>query len=165
MNIKRVIVILSLIILLAAIILLPAFIESIKSTEAEKSISGFDSTDRKKVIAQSCRLNDGACTYHSSLFGRIRIQVIPKDFPAFKPLSVTVDVESHLVIDVVVSLQGEDMFMGPNSTSLINKGPEGWGGNTTIPVCSVDADMVWLVKLTLTGDEREQLVFKVKSTH
>ena len=163
MNIKRVIVILSLILLLAAIILLPALIES---TESDKSILNLDSTDAKRVIAQTCRLNDGACVYNSSYFGRVRIEVTPKEFPAFKPLSVVVDVESSLVTGVVVSLQGKDMFMGPNSSSLIKVSEGMWHGSTTIAVCSVDANMVWLVQLSLIGDEgREQLVFEVSSAH
>ena len=151
MNIKRVTVVLLLIVLLAAIILLPTYIKSIQDAESIE------------VVEQACRLNDGPCAYLSSLFGLVRVEITPSDFPAFKPLSIAVDAESPLVKGIRVSLQGQDMFMGPNSVSLTNMNQGEWGGTVTIPVCSIDASMVWLVKLTLLGDANEQLVFKVKS--
>jgi hypothetical protein len=160
LNIKHVIVVLSLILLLAVIILLPNVIENI---EGDKSFSSLDSIKPQRVIVQTCRLNDGACLYSSSYFGDVLVEVSPKEFPAFKPLSVFVALASPLVKSISVSFQGKDMFMGPNSVSL-NKTLQGvWSGDTMIPVCSVDPNMVWLVQLTLIGEESEQLVFEVKS--
>ncbi len=152
--------------MLAAIILLPTFMKSNKGFQGiEADNSTFDLTDTKQVTVNNCLLNDGACEHHSPLFGRVRVEVNPANFPPFKPLSVAVDVESTLVTGVMVSLQGKEMFMGLNSVSLNKLGQQGgWGGSTTIPVCSVDANMIWLVKLTLLGDENEQLIFEVKST-
>lgn len=162
MNTKHVIVVLSLILLLATIILLPDVIESV---DGGKSYASLNSNDSQKVVTQTCRLNDGECVYSSSYFGVVRVEVNPKGFPAFKPLSVVVGVESPLVKGVSVSLQGQDMFMGPNSVSLIKVGHGEWGGSTTIPVCSIDANMVWLFQLTLIGSQSERLVFQVKSAH
>ena len=137
--------------LLVVIILLPAYIKSNQSAESIE------------VVEQTCRLNNGSCVHLSSRYGRVHVEISPNNFPAFKPLSVAVTVEKPLVADIRVSLQGKDMFMGPNSASLTTMKQGEWVGTATIPVCSVDANMIWLVKLTLLGDESEQLVFQVKS--
>lgn len=122
-----------------------------------------DSNNVKHRFEQSCHLNNGACTSFSDLFGRISVEVTPNNFPAFKPLSVKVTVENHLVNSIEVYLQGKDMFMGPNSTLLNNNGQGRWSGNTVIPVCSVDTDMTWLVNIMVQGDESELLIFEIKS--
>ena len=162
MNTKKVIVVISLILLLTAIILLPNVIESMPD---DKFNPISESIDTQHLAVQACRLNDNACVYVSSYFGNVRIEVTPKNFPAFKPLSVAVDVKSPLLKGITVSLQGKDMFMGPNSISLSNLNAGEWGGSATIPVCSVDADMTWLLQLTLMGEQSETIVFEVKSVH
>ena len=126
-------------------------------------LPGVDSNNVKHRFEQSCRLNNGACSSLSNFFGRISVEVTPKNFPAFKPLSVKVTVENPLVSGIEVSLQGKDMFMGPNTTFLTNNGQGLWSGSSVIPVCSVDINMIWLVNITLLGDERELLIFEIES--
>jgi hypothetical protein len=159
LKIKPVITILSLLFLLVVIILLPDLIDG------DKSIDKLNSIGSKKIQAQTCRLNDGACLFNSSYFGAIRVEVSPRDFPAFKPLLATVSVEGTFLKAVSLSLQGKDMYMGPNSTILTKVNENTWEGKTSIPVCSVDPSMTWLVQLTLMGKETERRVFEVKSAH
>lgn len=159
MKIKPVITILSLLSLLVVIILLPDLIDD------DKSIGKLKPNGNQKILPQSCQLNDGACLFDSPYFGVIRIEVSPRDFPAFKPLVTTVSVESTLLKAVALSLQGKDMYMGPNSTALAKVSDHIWEGQTSIPVCSVDPSMTWLVQLTLEGKVTEQLVFEVKSAY
>ena len=94
------------------------------------------------------------------------MSVSPKDFQALKPLKVTLTSQNHDITNVLVSLDGKEMFMGVNQTMLSRSNlTERWEGVITIPVCTIDAEMVWLFSVTLNGLDKERLVFDIKSKH
>ncbi len=123
-------------------------------------------TPDERVAYPVCHLNQGSCTHRSLLFGDVTITVSPNDFPTLVPLSVMLFNNSVNLDRIIVSLDGKDMFMGVNQAVLAPTAVEGhWEGVITIPVCTVDKNMVWLFSVTLMGHETERLAFTITSKH
>lgn len=154
MSLKHVLTILSLLGVLGLVLFLPSLIDNPSHQGDEK------------VSHPLCSLNQNECTYSSSIYGDVTVSVSPKDFQALKPLKVTLTSQNHDITNVLVSLDGKEMFMGVNQTMLSRSNlTERWEGVITIPVCTIDAEMVWLFSVTLNGLDKERLVFDIKSKH
>lgn len=92
----------------------------------------------------------------------LRIQLQPQGLPAMVPMTLRVDVESLANVQMVRAwFEGRDMDMGRhelaplpgNDTTAIM-----WGG--VIPVCSVNPQMMWQLKLLLqVQGKQQQIVF------
>ena len=92
----------------------------------------------------------------------LQIQLQPPGLPAMVPLTLRVEAESLADVQMVRAwFEGRDMDMGRHDLAPI---PESdttaimWSG--VIPVCSVNPQMVWQLKLLLqVQDEPQQIVF------
>lgn len=154
LNLKHLLTVFLLLGVLGLVLFLPSLIDN-PSHQSDETLS-----------YPACHLNEEACIYSSSLYGHLSVEVTPKDFRALEPLKVTVTGNSPDIVSVLVSLDGKDMFMGVNQVILTQSGTsERWEGVITIPVCTVDADMEWLLSVTLKGQDTERLVFNVTSKH
>ncbi|WP_250658053.1 hypothetical protein [Alkalimarinus coralli] len=153
MNLKHLLTVLSLLVLLAFVISVPRLLKSPSEIEGER-VSNVD-----------CDLNMGDCQYLSSIYGDITVAVSPSDLPVLKPLNVSLISSSQKISKAIISLDGRDMYMGVNKAFLKRSTQDSWDGVITIPVCTIDDEMVWLFSITLHGAEPERLVFTIKSTH
>ena len=154
LNIKHVVTVFLLLVILGGVIYAPSLLKSSSSNNID-NITNVD-----------CNLNLGDCTYQSSEHGLLTVSVTPKSFPALKPLSITLTTTSRLITGSTINLSGKDMFMGLNQVELLQQSDTGvWKGNITIPVCTVDADMIWLFSVMLRGPKTEELLFRIKSKH
>lgn len=154
MNLKHLLTVLLLLSVLGLVLFLPSLIDN-PSHQSDEYVS-----------YPECDLNEGGCTFRSTLYGDITISVSPHDFTALVPLEINLTSDNSDIRAVVVSLDGKEMFMGVNQ-AVLNKREtnDRWKGVITIPVCTVDADMAWLFSVTLKGLDSERLVFNIKSKH
>lgn len=127
-----------------------------------------DASNQNDIVVSTvnCSLNKGACTYQSSIYGDITVLVTPNEFTPLIPLTIKVTTKNAPVQDATARVDGKDMFMGLNQTSLSRTAnSDVWQGEITIPVCTVDKEMEWLLSLTLEGNDSERLVFNITSIH
>lgn len=113
------------------------------------------------LYIQDCAPSRTSCSVRVG-FITLRIQLQPQGLPAMVPLTLRVDTETLADVQIVRAwFEGRDMDMGRhelaplpgNDTTAIM-----WGG--VIPVCSVNPQMMWQLKLLLQlRDEQQQIVF------
>lgn len=156
MSLKHLLTVLLLLGVLGAVLFIPSLIDN-PSHQIDEYLS-----------YSACNLNDGECVHQTSLYGDITVSVKPREFTALEPLEVVLTSTKLNITDVIISLDGKDMFMGVNQAVLNKQTTTGqWVGTITVPVCTVDTDMEWLFSVTLKGLKlnTERIVFNVKSKH
>jgi len=112
-----------------------------------------------------CPLSQEACSLHLG-HRQLKVALSPLGLPAMEPLTLALEaIGFDLTSDVLVWFEGRDMNMGQHFFSSV---PE--VKNTTtqanfqgmIPICGIDANMVWLLNVQLEQNEEQvRFVFEL----
>lgn len=114
-----------------------------------------------------CRINLGDL--------RFAVRLAPEHVPAMEPLRLSLELEESSTLanlgPILVWFAGRDMEMGlhffePDITSGMEAGSMRQDFVGMIPVCSVDASMVWLLNLQFgEGAEAKRFIFELNTRH
>ena len=110
--------------------------------ETERSVGRYD-----------CLIRDTACNATLDGVGQVSLQISPSTLPVMQPLALAVQLPEKEVKEVdAVSVQfvGRDMDMGLQPVRLSRESGTDtlWRGNGVISLCTVNADMAWLARVT-----------------
>ncbi|WP_211830583.1 hypothetical protein [Kistimonas asteriae] len=135
--------------ILIAIALLLNLPGILRQIHGEQVISQYDCLDRERE-----------CLGASTSVGQIALSIEPVSLPAMQPLSLTVNVSDRRVESVKLQFIGRDMNMGLQPVTLIRNADNKdlWQGEGVISLCTVDADMVWLARVTVMASGKPYVV-------
>ena len=135
--------------ILIAIALLLNLPGILRQINGEQAVGQYDCLDRERE-----------CLAASTSFGLIALSIEPVSLPAMQPLSLTVNVPDRRVEFVKLQFVGRDMNMGLQPVTLIQNAdnPDLWQGEGVISLCTVDADMVWLARVTVMASGKPYVV-------
>lgn len=111
--------------------------------------------DSIKLPPLPCDLHTGACIA-SRGNQLLQLTLSPGPLKSLKPIEITVRLQHLEARQVMLDLQGVDMYMGLNQVQLIqdSERPEMWRGTTELAVCTT-GEMTW--RASVYVDTAEQL--------
>ncbi|GAA4651290.1 hypothetical protein GCM10023116_35740 [Kistimonas scapharcae] len=135
--------------ILIAIALLLNLPGILRQINGEPAVRQYDCLDREQE-----------CLAASTSIGQVSLSIEPASLPAMQPLSLTVNASDRRVDSVNLQFIGRDMNMGLQPVPLIRNAdhPDLWQGEGVISLCTVDADMVWLARVTVMASGKPYVV-------
>lgn len=81
----------------------------------------------------------------------------PRPIPVLQPINIELRLTSPASVEVLASLNGVDMDMGPNSVRLQRADAGLWHGRMTVPIC-LTGTMRWQLRLELSDGARKETI-------
>lgn len=109
--------------------------------------------DSIKIPPLPCDLHTGACLA-SRGNQQLQLRVIPGPLESLKPLEVEVRLQQLDAQQVMLDLQGVDMYMGLNQIHLVQdeERDDIWRGTTELAVCTT-GEMTWRASVFIDTPE------------
>lgn len=107
--------------------------------------------DEVSVVSHyDCTERDSLCSGMIENFGEVSLLIEPASLPVMEPLKLVVNVPVKEVTSVTLQFVGLKMEMGLQPVVLVQDplAPQSWRGEGMVSLCTVDADMEWLARLT-----------------
>lgn len=144
--------------LLATVLLLAVLVAGVV---VEKLMPSADQTVALTLpLDKSCDLQQGACSSSLPGGGKLTLAMTPRPIPVLRPLKLEVTLQGAKAKTVEVDFSGVDMKMGYNRPQLQESGDGHFGGETTLPICSVSS-MAWRATvLVQLGDQLVAVPFE-----
>ena len=116
-------------------------------------------------IASNCDLNDKSCTVHMGEVS-LTLDIQPRPVRSMAPLNYRVSIVGARASNVLISLQGSEMYMGINQTPLtaVESKPGVFSGQGELAVCTT-GEMLWRLTVsaeTAAGPLNTWFEFRVK---
>ena len=125
-------------------------------------------TKNLNIIKSHCHFENGICEHELHKNLHLRFEFIPADLPAMEPFILLISTLSGEQIrsgNIKIWFEGRDMNMGQHFMlpaqdqirETVKSGPEVLAFKGMIPVCTVDADMVWrlIIELSHAGSMQQ----------
>lgn len=100
-----------------------------------------------------CNLHQGACV---ASHGKqvLQLSLTPGPLVSMQPLSIEVRLQHFDARQVMLDLEGVEMYMGLNQTQLQQdpERPDVWRGTTELAVCTTD-EMTWRAKVYIDTED------------
>ncbi len=99
-----------------------------------------------------CQLPQYSCTATNQ--GRsIRFAIQAKQLNSHQPMPVRVELEGYNATRVTIKLQGVEMYMGENKTTLERHRDGSYQANIQLPVCTTGT-MLWRAQILITSPSK-----------